>query len=49
MGRPADDLPAEFREFIVPFGSSAYIIMYRVEPGLVAILAIRHAREAGYP
>lgn len=38
----------EFREWIVPFGSGAYLTLYRHERRKVVILAVRHAREAGY-
>jgi len=47
IGRPVDDMPPAFREWLVPFGDSAYVMLYRVE-GLVALLAVRHGREVGY-
>jgi plasmid stabilization system protein ParE len=48
VGRPIDELPEEFREWIIEFGSSAYIALYRVDGIEVIILAVRHGREAGY-
>ena len=48
IGRPVDDLPTEFREWVVPFGDSGYIALYRYDGEAIVILAVRHGREAGY-
>ena len=48
MGRPVDDLPEEFREWVIEFGSGAYVALYRCDGKEVVILAVRHGREAGY-
>jgi plasmid stabilization system protein ParE len=48
MGRPVDELPPEFREWAIEFGSGAYVAMYHYDGKEVVILAIRHGREAGY-
>jgi plasmid stabilization system protein ParE len=48
MGRPVDELPTEFREWVIEFGNGAYIVMYRYDGKEVVILAVRHGREAGY-
>jgi plasmid stabilization system protein ParE len=48
MGRPVDELPAEFREWVIEFGSGAYVALYHYDGKEVVILAIRHGREAGY-
>jgi plasmid stabilization system protein ParE len=47
-GRPIEDLPPEFREWQIPFGADGYIALYRHDGRTVAILAVRHGREAGY-
>ena len=47
-GRPAEHMDPEFREWIIPFGGSGYIALYRLEGEKVVILAVRHQREAGY-
>lgn len=47
-GRPAADMPAEFREWLIPFGGSGYIVLYRFDGVSAIILAVRHQREAGY-
>jgi len=48
MGRPVEDLPEDFREWVIEFGSGAYVALYRFEGNEVVILAVRHGREAGY-
>lgn len=48
MGRLVDDLPEQFREWLIDFGDSGYVARYRVDDEAVTILAIRHQREAGY-
>lgn len=47
-GRPADKMEPTFREWLIPFGDSGYIVLYRLEGDLAVILAVRHQREAGY-
>ena len=48
MGRPLEELPPEFREWIIEFGQSAYITLYRFDGKEIVVLAVRHGREAGY-
>jgi plasmid stabilization system protein ParE len=48
IGRPVDDLPNEFREWIIEFGQGAYVALYRYDGSEVLILAIRHGREAEF-
>lgn len=48
MGRPVEDLPEEFREWLIEFGSGAYVVLYRHDGKEVVILAVRHGRESGY-
>jgi len=48
MGRPVDELPVEYREWVIEFGSGAYVALYRYDGKEVVILAVRHGREAGY-
>jgi hypothetical protein len=38
----------EFREWFVQFGNSSYVVLYRYDGSQVAILAVRHGKEAGY-
>jgi plasmid stabilization system protein ParE len=48
MGRPVEELPTEFREWVIEFGSGAYLALYRYDGKEVVILAVRHGHEAGY-
>lgn len=48
IGRPIDDMPTEFREWIIDFGDSGYVVRYRIDSELVVILAVRHQKEVGY-
>jgi plasmid stabilization system protein ParE len=48
MGCPADELPPEFREWVIEFGSGAHLALYHFDGKEVVILAVRHGREAGY-
>jgi plasmid stabilization system protein ParE len=47
MGRPVEELPEEFREWVIEFGSGAYVALYHYDGKEVVILAVRHGREAG--
>jgi plasmid stabilization system protein ParE len=48
IGRRAEDMAPEFREWLAPFGDSGYVALYRYDGKEAVILAVRHAREAGY-
>lgn len=48
IGRPIDEMPEEFREWVIDFGDSGYVARYRYDLQSVTILAIRHQREAGF-
>lgn len=48
IGRPIEEMPHEFREWVIEFGQGAYIALYHYDGKQVVILAIRHSREAGY-
>ena len=48
IGRPIEELPPEFREWVIEFGSGAYVALYHFDGKEVVILAVRHGREAGY-
>jgi len=47
-GRPAKDRPAEFREWIIKYGESGYVALYRFDGQRVYILAVKHQKEFGY-
>jgi plasmid stabilization system protein ParE len=48
FGRPIEELPPEFREWLIEFGQGAYVALYHYDGKEVVILAVRHGREAGY-
>lgn len=47
LGRVVDDLPEEFREWLIDFGDSGYVVRYRIDDEAVTILKVRHQKEAG--
>ncbi len=47
-GRAVEDMEPEFREWPIGFGASGYMALYRYDGDDVVLLAVRHAREAGY-
>lgn len=38
----------EYREWLIAFGDSGNVVLYRLEGDLAIVLAVRHQREAGY-
>lgn len=48
IGRPAEDMDPEYREWLIDFGDSGYIALYHYDGETALILAVRHQREAGY-
>jgi plasmid stabilization system protein ParE len=48
IGRPIDEMPPAFREWLIEFGHGAYVVLYHFDGKETVILAVRHGREAGY-
>lgn len=48
IGRLAEDMEPEYREWLIDFGDSGYVALYRHDGKTAVILAVRHQREAGY-
>ena len=48
IGRPIEDMPDEFREWMIDFGGSGYVVRYRIDADAVTILAVRHQKEVGF-
>lgn len=46
-GKPMENMPPEYREWLIGFGDSGYVAVYRLEGDLAVVLAVRHQREAG--
>jgi plasmid stabilization system protein ParE len=45
---PTDPEQPELRQIFIPFGAAGYLARYRLDGDFVIVLAVRHAREAGY-
>ena len=48
IGRPIEEMEPEYREWLIDFGDSGYIALYRYDGRMAVILAVRHQKEAGY-
>lgn len=48
-GRPTEEMEPEYREWLIDFGESGYIALYRFDGEKVVIVAVRHQKEVGYP
>jgi plasmid stabilization system protein ParE len=48
IGRPVADMDPEFREWMIDFGDSGYVTLYRYDGLTAVVLAVRHQKEVGY-
>ena len=48
IGRPVEEMLPDYREWVIEFGSGAYVALYHYDGKEVVILAVRHGREAGW-
>ena len=48
IGRPAEEMEPEYREWPIDFGDSGYIALYRYDGQTAVIVAVRLQKEAGY-
>ena len=48
VGHPVEDMEDEFRDWIIDFGDSGYVVRYRVDKRFVTVLAVRHQEEVGF-
>ncbi len=48
VGRPIEDMPDDFREWVIDFGDSGYVARYRIDRDAVTILAVRHQKEVAF-
>jgi len=48
VGRPAQNMEPEYREWPIGFGDSGYVALYHYDGHTAVILAVRHQKEAGY-
>jgi plasmid stabilization system protein ParE len=48
IGRPVEHMEIEFREWLIAFGASGYVVLYRYDGEAAVILSVRHQLEVGY-
>lgn len=48
IGRPAQDMEPEYREWLIDFGQSGYVALYRFDGQTAVIVAVRHQKELNY-
>lgn len=48
VGHAITDIDPEYRTWPVDFGDSGYMVLYRFDGREIAILAVRHQKEAGF-
>ena len=48
VGRPVEEMDDEFRDWIIDFGDSGYVVRYRLGQQVVTVLAVRHQKEVGF-
>jgi plasmid stabilization system protein ParE len=48
IGRPAQDMEPEYREWLIEFGQSGYVALYRFDGQTALIVAVRHQKEFDY-
>ncbi|WP_308879297.1 type II toxin-antitoxin system RelE/ParE family toxin [Klebsiella pneumoniae] len=51
IGRPVPFLPLEYKELVIGFGDSGYVMLYRHDREMdqIVIVTVRHQKESGYP
>jgi plasmid stabilization system protein ParE len=47
-GRPVADMEPEYREWLIDFGESGYVALYRYDGTTAVVLAVRHQKEVGF-
>ncbi len=48
IGKPVEDL-IDYRDIIIPFGSSGHVLRYRFRQDTIFIVSLKHRKEAGFP
>ena len=48
VGRPAEEMEPEYREWLIDFGNSGYLVLYHYDGRVAVIVAVRHRKEVGY-
>lgn len=48
VGRPAEEMEPEYREWLIDFGNSGYLVLYHYDGRVAVIVAVRHQKEVDY-
>lgn len=48
VGRPAEEMEPEYREWLIDFGNSGYLVLYHYDGRVAVIVAVRHQKEVGH-
>lgn len=48
VGRPAKEMEPEYREWLIDFGNSGYLVLYHYDGRVAVIVAVRHQKEVDY-
>lgn len=48
IGRPAEGMDPAYREWLIDFGGSGYVALYRLDGPTAVMLAVKHQKEVGY-
>lgn len=48
VGRPIENMDEAFRDWIIDFRDSGYVVRYRIDANTITILAVRHQKEVGF-
>lgn len=48
IGRPMTSMDTEYREWLIDFGNSGYVLLYHFDGTTALVLRVRHQKEAGY-
>ncbi|RML41006.1 hypothetical protein ALQ97_200101 [Pseudomonas savastanoi pv. glycinea] len=41
-------MATDYREWLIDFGDSGYVILYRYDTNEIVVVAVRHQKEFGY-
>ena len=48
IGRPVPGMAPEYREWLIDFGDSGYVVRDRYDGQTALVVAVRHQKEAGF-
>ena len=48
IGRPVEDMPDKYRQCLIDFGDSGYVVRYRFGGKAITTMAVGHQKVVGY-